>query len=574
MTMPTDDNDDPLGIPVPPEEPSKTEELDPRLPDRALKRMKALIEGNGVADLSTIDIASAANVKTYRFPAQVRIRLVPRSGTRTEAGKNTAAELVSGPEEMQQKIAALIQEAKTQPAKRQEIIQHVFSKPAKGFGLKEHSLTFRSLGRDLVQHEPCAACGQAGKTKCPKCQGRGMVTCPACRGSRRARCRSCGGSGRIQSGSSQKMCDTCRGDGKAPCAQCGAKGQIRCKGCAATGLLSCARCAGSGFLSHLTHIDIEGQIRFDFPRAGLPPRLVTLIESHGAVLAQRGDIEAMPREPLAADPLAAQQNPPASDDHSIVLTYDTTCPFGPITFSISEKSIPATMLGWQARLIHTPPFLEEYTRPAIKALGQAAATPAQAGRLLQEAASYALWHDLIGLVLTESSLQDAVRALFTRYPAGISEKTARQAALDIRQAVRNVTRAARLMGLAGGLLAYALFSGWYFFSGGRAIAASLLAAPAPALSHGLIALDLCLPALGGIMTGAIAAFAAHLRQQKAFSAFVPASVLKKGRWQAGRVFWGALGGAYAITAACLAILAALGSPAFPEWLAPLLFRQG
>lgn len=543
---------------------------DPRLLERAVKRMKGLVKGNGV-DIEQVMLGDMNRVFQYRFGARVMVKLVPKYGIRMEPGKNMAAELATSQEDLQRKIHNIVLDTRTQPEKRQQVVDFIFSRTDKGFGIKDQAVTFRTLACDFVLHEQCAACSHSGKILCSQCRGKGVSTCPICRGGRQSACHKCGGVGRMQTPQGLASCDQCRATGKIPCSRCGAMGQIKCRSCAASGTTPCQKCSGMGWMSHLAHVEIQGQIQFSFDRDGLPPLLVTLIEERGSFLVSKGDIEVTLRSQSALSSSLSSPSVSISGretEDSIVLEYDVTCPYGAIDFDIGNKTIPAMLLGWQSRLIDTPSFLEEMTKTGIEALREAAGNKGNHVEFLRRAARFAIWRELISQVLVSGNLRKVCGVMLNRYSAGVSRNCMQQMVVCADQSVRLVTRRVRYLGLIGGLALYAVVASWYFLFDGRRSISDSFGESAP--SSLIIGVDTLLPVLGVVLGTVSGQVAAILRQKSVFSGIVDDAVLRAHLPRAGKMVWWALFGAVILPAVILAygVFQEIGD--LPDWLTRLM----
>lgn len=564
-------NEDPFADELGTVSPEESPLADPRLLERALRRMRSLLKGNGVEDLSKIELGGLMNVRQYRFPASVEVKLVPKYGIKIEPGKNMLAELVVSQDDFQKKVHHAVLDARQIPEKRQHIVDFIFSRADKGFGIKEQMVTFRDLTRDLVRHEQCQACNHSGKQPCPKCRGIGMVTCLQCRGIRQVNCRKCGGSGRMKTAHGLQPCDMCRADGKVPCAACGAKGQVRCRSCAATGKLACQKCSGTGWLSHLAHVKIEGQVRFFFQREGLPPRLVALIENKAAFLVSKGDIEvALRKQPVVAPQITGMGDdvsraaPSHEPEDMVILEYDATCPYGELDFVAEDRTIPAVLLGWHARLIDAPAFLEDYTRNGMDAIRAAAEGKGAPASLLQRAGRYALWREMITQVLLSGNRRKIASVMMNRYTVGISGERLLDMAGVTNRAVRRVTFVSRVAGLVLGLLIYGGVAFWFFWMHGRGQLYELLSLQLPEIVK--MAVDILLLLGGALVANLCGRVAAIFSQQRAFSGLVDAAVLKAKLPHSGQMVWWALGGSFIITAFLLVAGLILKVEGLPEWI--------
>lgn len=545
--------------------------IEQKLLDRSVKRMKALVQGNG-ADPDHVHVDEYQEIRQYRFPARVQIKLVSRFGVRVEPGRNTLAELAGSRDEFQKKIHSIIHTTRTTRDKRQQVIDFIFSRSDKGFGIKSQRTLFKNLTHDVVMHEQCTTCSHSGDVACPRCHGKGGVTCTRCRGSRQIHCGKCGGSGHMRTPQGDRPCDMCRASGRVACTLCHSRGLMKCGGCAASGRVRCSKCSGTGWLSHLAHIELEGIIHFGFDRTNLPARLVELVQDRGAVLVKRGDlsVEMVPDVLPTSKPDELSDSGTASvnqeEDSMIYLDYDVTCPYGPIHFKVDDRVIPAIMLGWQARLIDAPPFLEDLTKTGMEAISEAASGKGPLVDLLHKACRFAVWRELISQILLSGNLKQVRDVLFNRYPTGLDDAHMRTLIPQADLAVRMVTRRARYIGMSAALLAYAGLVFFYYIEALRDMIHAHL--PAPVLINlvdaALLGLGVGLGALGGKL-------AAIYSQNKAFSGVVSADVLRARLPRAGAAALWSFGLSVLGTAAIL-IFGYFNGSILPDWLAYFLPR--
>ncbi|HNQ92164.1 MAG TPA: hypothetical protein PKI93_04460 [Alphaproteobacteria bacterium] len=548
--------------------------IDPRLLEKALKRVRGLVRGNSL-DPEQVSLKDHSGVLQYQFGAKVEIKLVPKYGIRLEPGKNTVAELVVSEEDFQKRIHTAAVEARTKPDRRQKIIDFVFSRSDKGFCIESQNVVFRDLALDLVRHEQCQTCAHSGHIPCSRCQGRGGVTCTRCRGTRQAICPKCGGSGHMQTPQGSKPCDYCRADGKVPCPLCHAKGLMKCPACGASGTQPCEKCSGTGWMSHLAHVDIEGQVRFSFERHKIPERLAALIEDRGAYLVSKGDIEVhlvshgstLGHHPadLKAEKLSEDKVRETSHeaDDLVVINYGVTCPYGPVQFQLGERELSAILLGWQARLIEAPAFLEDMTKVGMQAIEVASTGQGSTISLLRKAAGFAVWQEVLSQILASGNLRKVFESTLNRYSAGLDEGRLKQIIIHADRAVRQVTRKARYLGLAAAMVVYAGLSYGYFWGGGRSALRDRISAPA---DIGADVLLLLAGMAGGILSSQI--FASFIQRQ-AFSGVIDDNVLRK-LPRSGNITWWSLGLSLLIFVAVLAVGVFQGEGDPPEWIIYLM----
>lgn len=535
--------------------------IDPKLLAKALMRMKGLVKGNGLAEEKVIllDTPENTDIKIYRFKARTSLTLVPQYGTRTEPGRNTTAEVVSSETEFRNTMAQIARDIRTQPQKRQQIVDFIFKRSDKGFGIQEQRTKFHSLSRDLVQHEKCNSCANTGKSTCAKCHGKTVVPCPKCIGKRYVLCPRCRGSTRIDTAKGTVQCTFCRGDGRVNCKTCGARGQIKCQNCAATGNTQCRICAASGWLSHLTHVEIYAQINFDFDRSNLPITLVQAIDRNPSKCVAKHDIEISVAKTKTLHDIPALPTHQEPDD-TIWIDYEAISPFGPMTFKINDQERAGYLFGFQTRLLEFPFFMDALITSGVEALEQAARERKNIRPYLVKAVKYRLIADVIAQTLWIKNTVKAKRFLQDKYPTGLNPETIAHMVDLIDATLRNITRLWRTIGLVIGFIVFAIILEIYFLSDGREYFKSL-GIPETLLT---IADSAMFPL--GVALGILGSkFAAKWSQDKVLHKIVPKEVLRKTLPKAGKtVRWTMI-----ISAGMIAVFLALTmlkSGPVPLWL--------
>jgi hypothetical protein len=531
--------------------------IDPKLIERALKRLQGLVKGNGlrVEDVSV----ESCTAKVYPFTAKTVLKLTPRYGVRVEPGRNTASELATSQEDFQKELSLSLVRARTEPAKRKVIVDTVFMRPDKGFGMKNQKMTFDALARNLVMHEGCPACSHTGKLQCAKCYGHGVLTCQNCQGRRQTVCPQCRGTGHTPTANGHQTCTKCRGDGKVSCIKCHGRGQVQCAVCKASGTLSCKKCVGTGWLSHLAHVEIESLISFDFQRDVLPPEVANMVESLGARLVEKGDVEVT----LRPAPLHNQTQDKEPDD-MIFIDYDAKVPHGNIQFRFKNRIIPATLFGYHGRLIEAPAFLDDLTKKGQSVLLEASKGFGNVAGKIARAAKYKMLQEVIVQTALRKTPRKALETLTAKYPMGITADRLLELSTLADAALQAITRKARLVGSASGLGIYFAFLLFYFVGNFR-ISLGLAGVP-------ILALDLLdfvfLPI--GFYSGVLGAqLLALLARRKALSSFLKPEVLGNTLPKAGEAVWWSLGGSLVLFCSVLAI-AFLADIPLPDWLMGLL----
>ncbi|MEK7800872.1 MAG: hypothetical protein AAB276_00285, partial [Pseudomonadota bacterium] len=270
-------------------EPSTPDIVDPRLLERAVRRLRGLMTGNRLLPENiTLD---QHNVKILRFQTYTTLKLVTEYGIKAEAGRNTLAEPVANEEDFRRALAHMVSDAVTNPLKRKKIIDTVNARSDKGFGLAEQSMSFHALDKTLVRHEKCVACKAIGRIDCARCHGLKLINCTRCIGKRQITCPHCRGSRHLQTAKGQQRCNFCHGDGLVPCKQCAGRGKIKCLSCKGHGSMACQVCASTGWISHIAVVKFMARMKFSFDKQKIPFVLSEMLDKNPARLVARHDIE-------------------------------------------------------------------------------------------------------------------------------------------------------------------------------------------------------------------------------------------------------------------------------------------
>ncbi len=534
--------------------------IDPKLKERALKRIRGLVKGNGIkAEDVTLESCEAL---VYPFGARTFVRLAPVTGIRVEPGQNKIAELATSQEDFNYKLQNTVQSARTEPDKRKLIVDFIFARPDKGFGVKDQKVKFEALTKNYVMHEGCTTCARQGRVHCQTCHAKGMVPCSLCQSREQIVCPQCRGSGRTPGSAQNHSCTKCRGDGKIQCTQCAGRGQMKCPKCAAKGSLLCQKCAGSGWLSNLAHVEMEAQLHFDFDRQVLPGDVVRYLDAFGSRLIQRGDTEVRlyPPQPTTPEEIARIGEPP----DMIFIDYAAKIPFGSVHFRLKDHVIPATLFGYQGRLIEAPSFLDDLTRKGQEALAEAAKGAGDVGDKIRRAARYRMLRDIILQAAQGSKQRDALELLASRYPTGIGSDKLLSLLINADKSLKIITRKPRSIGLGVGSAVFAGLTVFYLLMGGRALAGG---AGVPEI--GLAALDALLLPLGTLIAVFTAQAFAIKAQRGALEGLAGKEALGRTAPRAGKSLWWGLGISALIVAGVMgAAFAGLGD-AQPAWMTKL-----
>lgn len=547
--------------------------IDPKLLTKALNKMRGLVKGNGLSEdkVTLIDTPEHTDIKMYRFPARTSLKLVPQYGTRTEPGRNTAAELIASEAEFKNAIAQIAVEARTNPQKRKKIIDFMFERADKGFGIKDQRTKFHLLSRDLVQHDKCTSCANTGRITCAKCHGKTVMPCPKCMGRKHVLCPRCRGDGRMNTPKGNIQCQFCRGDGRVNCKTCGARGQVKCQSCAALGTTACRVCAASGWISHLTHVEMFAQINFDFDRKDLPSTLIQVIEKNPSRAVEKHDVEVTIIKSRTTDNSLADMSKPQNhilNDHepedTIWIDYEAMSPFGPISFKIDEDAVSGYLFGFQTRLLEFPFFMDKLIKNGHDALIKASSERKNIRPHLIKAAKYRLIADIIAQTLWIKNTNKTKNFLREKYPTGVNPETV-SALVDLTDVtLRNITRLWRTGGLVIGFAIFSILLEIYFLSDGRE---NLKSIGLPEIT--LTIFDALLFPIGIALGVFGSKLAAKWSQDRTLDKIVPSDVLRKTLPKAGKtVQWSII--ASALIMAVFLGLDIMNEGPIPAWLNSLV----
>lgn len=551
-------------------------QVDPKLLTKALKKMQGLVNGNGLSPdkVSLCEPIEDTAIKMFRFKARTRLKLVPQYGIKIETGRNTVAELMPSEAEFKRGLSNIAIDARTNPIKRQQIIDLIFARSDKGFGIKEQRIKLQSLNRDFVQHQKCLPCANTGRMQCPKCYGKATKLCPRCQGRRFMKCPRCFGTSKVQTSKGAIPCQFCRGDGRVSCTVCATRGQIKCDICAATGSIACKPCAATGWLSHLAHIEVHAQIIFDFDKENLPALLASSIQKNPSRCVEKHEIEVAFKKPIpSAQVLFDKNGQPinpalvdAEPDDTIWIDYEALSPFGSIAFHLDTEKVAGFLFGFQIRLIEFPPFMDVLTAEGQTALIAAAKSTTDRRGLLEKAAGYRYVKDVIAQTALIKNVPKTKYFLSEKYATGI-DKIKLNGLVDATDlTLRLITRTWRVIGMILGLI---LFTGIveYFYLGGGRLSLKLMGLPEIAV----ILFDALLFPLGVLMGIYSSKYIAKWSQNKALDGIVDTQILKATLPKSGKILrWSVI-----LTILILFInygVLALGGYPLPDWLQFIVMR--
>jgi hypothetical protein len=443
-----------------PVETPKKQLVDPKLPQRATRAIRAILQGNGVhPDQVTL---GDFDLRMLPFTGALKIKLEAKVAKKQVPGKSAKGDVVADEASLFAAVDKHIQRIMVNPPQRKPMFDIVLKRPDKGFAFDDKKLGFHAYTTQFVMYDGCQTCAKSGKVVCNICQGRMQVPCTTCRGQKEVFCPSCKGDRIIRDQRGDYTCQKCRGRGRIPCQACGADGLIDCKTCLKTGRIKCLRCTGTGWMTTLLVAECEAHYKFVLEHQGLPPPVITAMIEQGPKLIERS---------IAEIEVAGTQGPEDSEKlpkDELSVFYKGILPYGAIRFQVGAESIGAMMFGFHGDLLECPPFLERIGADAITRLLGAAEKPKEAYELLPHAARSRFIREALQAGLM-SSRAKAIESYKKRYPYGLSDQMIRDLLALAEAATRNASRDFRLYAVLGSMAVITLMTGAYYIGPGLAL---------------------------------------------------------------------------------------------------------
>ena len=418
--------------------------------DHAITRLRELLKGNGVS----VDKLKFEHLEGGLFPVEGYCRIeIGYSRTQGKSGKKRRKEAyhkVESQEALEDAIETTRRELCEKGDKRKHIVKKLLDTPDQGFNAEGYELDLSDFNCSFVLPRECRNCHHKGKVTCHNCHGNKHIQCQKCHGSTQMPCPQCQGSTFVQGPNGRQPCQQCSGQGHIPCDKCKNAGHEPCPKCGARGAVTCQTCGGSGWHEETTHIAFHATTRLEYNTQNLPRGLLRIMHKQAGKLAADNALQ-----------LKAEEDSANKEPNTIYVNYSGDVPYGKLHMRLKGKHLSAHVYGYDARLGDVPPFLEHCCATGIKALQKAADTPGAAMSELKTAARYRLLRQ--ALVLTsQRKPRQAFRHLANQYPHGVRETSLKGLVMKSDQALRNVTRTPRLLGLGTGLCISAAFILFYY----------------------------------------------------------------------------------------------------------------
>lgn len=429
-----------------------TDNAQKKLAQKALRQIRSLCQGNGVAP-DSVQIKNARST-IIECQAITHVELHPETTEEKKKGRHNEGQMVESPAQLQKIITEITQKALKNNETRKHLTKMLIDRPDKGFSLHAEYFDVDPLKRDFCFHEACGTCSGKGNVACNRCGGQKREVCNHCHGRSMLPCTYCHGSGFIQDqDGEQSQCNRCFGQRQTACNICQKTGSIGCRQCSGSGALKCNACGGSAFFTHITHLNVRLKTLFEIDRAALPDPVVKIIEDKGNKMVEKGHIR------LHAEPVKRE-------DGGLAIQYTAQFPYGDLELSINGKPLKAHIFGYKGKMLRLPNFLDQLIAQNFQNLEQAANNKNSIDSNIKKASKSRFIAE--GLLLSvQMPPKKAMLALKKKFPMGASGTFIKQVILLSSKALNNATRKTRFSALAIGTFLAGLINAAYFFSPAR-----------------------------------------------------------------------------------------------------------
>lgn len=507
----------------------KNPDIDPALPQQALKTLRSLIKGNGIKTQALT--LKQCEGEVLNFDARTLIKISSKTTSSTLPGKISGGTVCQSSGELNTAVEKALKDVASSDTSSDKVAKTILERPDKGFGLFKEQIKLPSFDQEFFVHENCPKCQGKKQTACVNCRGQKQIKCIHCRGLRHMPCKHCRSTGFIQTPNGKReKCRYCRGRGKTTCTYCHGKGMMLCPKCQGKGFAQCPTCNGTGGQTQKTQLEVYADLSFQYDQQELPQDLCRILDKNASSFVKQDNIK------LQLQDLPAEEKAKIPED-LVVINYRAALPYAKVRFTLKDETFDGILCGYQGKLLNLPPFLEQIAEKGFHDISFAAANRGDVAKQIKLAARFRLLRD----ILVQTALhkpQKAIGKLKKRYPYGITEQTLKLASLNADKAYKNITRKPRYIGMGIGLVLTALFYGLYYLGPLRGIASPFLQT---ALNQMIV--DLLIIFIGGALTTSSIQITASRALQNAVGQFLPPQYRNKLKPRAGKsAIWGYIGG--------------------------------
>jgi hypothetical protein len=383
-----------------------TENASPHpLTDRAIARLQALAEGNGVSPSAIELIGTDEKQMTLQTEMHLSLGLSMEknrfSGAPKASAKEGEVQILGSVQEIESR-AEEFRVRLTETARWiNEAVDQLKTAPGQGFGIQQAEVTLDAVTRTFRAFENCEACQGAGALRCDMCNATGSIPCTQCQGRGQELCTHCQGRGH-EPNDPQRYCSFCNGSTQVPCRICFGRRTMSCHACGGQGKNSCNVCRGDGKFT--VEQKILPVVRCDLrvlDTGALPSALRRMLD--------RGGLKALGKGHAHVTMGEAVENP----DKTAFIPYTATFPFAEPRIRIDGRAMKLAVIGEKAVIRDMPPFLDPVFE---KELGNIEKKIGQSGAL-DSALKLRALKDMFGLLLAGGDVDKAFRVI---YPVGFS----------------------------------------------------------------------------------------------------------------------------------------------------------
>ncbi len=536
------------------------EEVDPALLEKALEVMRAALRGNGVRP-EDVSLAGFTG-EVLHFETLEKFRVEPKVSEKLVHGREKG-EVVGSLQLARHKVQTAVEKSARNPDIRRITNEILKRMKSLGFGADGQSIRFERLKQSFVSHEVCSVCSGKMKVLCQPCHGTGKMLCGKCRGVKEVLCPFCHGKQFENTPQGRRTCSRCRGRGRMRCMVCKQTGSVPCPACKSMGQMMCKNCTGTGWHSHVMFLEVRAKSEFFYERELLPAEVPPLIDAMRAEMVTEQHAEVyINEEKKRIEELDRKSRP---DEY--IVPYNVRLPWGEIKFKLKDEEVAMKLFGFTPGLVHAPPFLEQITAPATRALEEASAAPRHTADRIREATRFRVAAEAL-LAAAQWPPRKALDYMHRKYPFGFRTEHLRHLLTHAHTALQRLTRGARMAGLGAGVALAALAAGVYFLGPVRTYLRQAIGA-----ENFMLIPDILWLALGaGISIMTVKLFTGFTLYRM-LGKFLPPQ--KRGRLapKVGHSAWWAGAGAAVMFFAVMTFAATQGFNT-PGWYAPVLHMLG
>lgn len=434
-------------------------EIDKEYEVIAQQKIRDMVDGNGVKgeDVKFLQFEGA----TLQFLATTKLQFRFKTLERIEAGRKTGLTVVSGLAQVKEEITKQEQKITHRGDIIKRIQTHIVEgRKDMGYGLNGEMIKLPFLYIEYVFHQACNTCKAKGQVMCQRCNGLGYEKCTQCHGQGLEVCIQCHGDMFIQGNNGRQQCPKCHGRGKSSCRLCHERMKIQCRVCKTKGSTTCTVCNGHAWNSHIYKLEIDAMPSFEYDRENVRQRIGDIIDAMGSKLIDHAKIKA----------IFKTENEKDYEDKRdyIAIPYIVHLPYAEIRYSIGDQVYNTLLFGNKCELKHVPFILDKLLKTPIARLKEAAENRGNVADKIKNCCDYKIIKQAV-LASARMPLNKAAKKLKFDNPHGLQNNTIKSLVVYADQAIKNITRRPRKIGMIGGIISLSILYGLYFMAGLRGL---------------------------------------------------------------------------------------------------------